>query len=82
MSSGRETIGLKGRAHKPADSVLVVGKGTRFCSLQDVSVRVVKQRFKRVYAHLQCVMVAWWILDCGRLIRQSVVRHPCSIAED
>ena len=41
--SDGETIKLSTKAHKPADSVLVVGKGTRRCSFQDVTPKRIKR---------------------------------------
>ena len=36
------------KAHKPADSGVPVGKGTRFCSFQDVTLRVLKHKLSSV----------------------------------
>ena len=56
------------KAHKPADSGVHVGKGTRFCSFQDVTLRVFKHAPARVvewadkYFLRRVKAVAMWTL--------------------
>ena len=47
MGSGRETIEPRGKAHKPADSGVVVGNGARIRSPAEVLASAIKRRRER-----------------------------------